>query len=96
VEISQITGIPPYAIVSPSNLKSFSIAQKMSWASSRQTTRPEDLSYCLLGIMGVHMPLLYGEGEGAFIRLQEEILKIGNDPTIFAWPSGALESVRED
>jgi len=60
-------------------------------ASNRQTTRPEDLSYCLLGLLEVHMPLLYGEGARAFIRLQEEVMKTGNDPTIFAWPSSAIE-----
>lgn len=35
------------------------VAQKMSWASSRQTTRVEDLAYSLLGIFGVFMPPLY-------------------------------------
>jgi len=54
----------------------------MSWASSRQTTRPEDLAYSLLGILGVHMPLLYGEGKRAFKRLQEEFIKLRNDQTI--------------
>jgi hypothetical protein len=36
------------------------------------------------------MPLLYGEGEHAFIRLQEEIIKKYDDQSIFAWevPSG--------
>jgi hypothetical protein len=47
-----------------------SIATRMSWASERETTRIEDLAYCLLGILGVNMPLLYGEGERAFLRLQ--------------------------
>lgn len=31
------------------------------------------------------MPLLYGEGEKAFVRLQEEILKRSDDETIFSW-----------
>ena len=39
----------------------------MSWASRRVTTRDEDIAYCLLGIFNVNMPLLYGEGEKAFI-----------------------------
>jgi hypothetical protein len=47
-----------------------SIAMRMSWASDRETTRAEDLAYCLLGIFAVNMPLLYGEGKRAFIRLQ--------------------------
>jgi hypothetical protein len=52
------------------DVQEFSIAMRMSWASDRETTRPEDLAYCLLGIFGVNMPLLYGEGERAFLRLQ--------------------------
>ncbi|KAF4925729.1 hypothetical protein CGCVW01_v003434 [Colletotrichum viniferum] len=31
------------------------------------------------------MPLLYGEGSRAFIRLQEEIAKESNDLSLFAW-----------
>lgn len=57
----------------------------MSWASARETTRIEDMAYCLLGIFSVSMPLLYGERERAFIRLQEEIIKVTDDQTIFAW-----------
>ena len=63
------------------------VAQKLSWASNRQTTRIEDRAYCLMGIFDVNMPLLYGEGEKAFIRLQLEILKQSDDDSIFAWTS---------
>ena len=51
-----------------------SMATKMSWASKRQTSRVEDTAYCLLGLFNVNMPLLYGEGRKAFIRLQHEII----------------------
>ncbi|KAH8730400.1 hypothetical protein GQ44DRAFT_606357 [Phaeosphaeriaceae sp. PMI808] len=57
----------------------------MSWASYRKTTRTEDLAYCLMGIFGVNLPLLYGEGEKAFTRLQEEIMKHNYDHSLFAW-----------
>jgi hypothetical protein len=57
----------------------------MSWASKRITTRKEDIAYCLLGLFGIHMPLLYGEGDRAFIRLEEEILKQSSDQSLFAW-----------
>jgi hypothetical protein len=68
----------------------------MSWASKRVTTRPEDVAYCLLGIFGINMPLLYGEGDKAFLRLQEEIIKTSDDHSIFAWEAdltkrGAME-----
>lgn len=65
-----------------------SVATRMSWASRRHTSREEDLSYCLLGIFDINMPLLYGEGaEKAFIRLQTEIIKNSNDESLFAWTS---------
>ncbi|KAK3367857.1 hypothetical protein B0H63DRAFT_535956 [Podospora didyma] len=50
---------------------SYSVATRMSWAAKRHTTRIEDIAYCLLGMFDVHMPLLYGEGKKAFLRLQE-------------------------
>ncbi|KAF2005451.1 hypothetical protein P154DRAFT_457426 [Amniculicola lignicola CBS 123094] len=57
----------------------------MSWASKRETTKVEDLAYCLMGIFSVNMPLLYGEGEKAFTRLQEEIIKTNYDHSLFVW-----------
>jgi hypothetical protein len=59
----------------------------MSWASKRKTTRIEDGAYSLMGLFGINMPPLYGEGQKAFIRLQLEILRISDDETIFAWES---------
>jgi len=63
----------------------------MSWAARRQTTRPEDVSYCLLGIFNVNMPLLYGEGAMAFRRLQEEIARSSHDQTLLAWQDGVSD-----
>ncbi|KAL6866994.1 ankyrin repeat-containing domain protein [Trichoderma novae-zelandiae] len=83
-EISTRTGIP-LSVLSGSDLQAMSIAQKMSWAASRKTSRSEDRAYCLMGIFGINMPLLYGEGERAFMRLQEEIMKVTDDDSIFAW-----------
>lgn len=61
------------------------VAQRMSWAARRTTSRTEDQAYCLLGILDVNMPLLYGEGVGAFSRLQQEILHVHDDSSIFLW-----------
>lgn len=70
------------------SLQLLSVAQRLSWAASRQTTRPEDIAYCLMGLFGAHMPLLYGEGqEKAFVRLQAEIALNTNDQSLFAWGS---------
>jgi hypothetical protein len=70
-----------------------SIAQKMSWAARRQTRREEDIAYCLMGLFSVNMPLLYGEGSRAFMRLQDEIMKISDDQTIFAWAGSGTPTV---
>jgi hypothetical protein len=82
--ISTITGIHEH-VLDTGDLRPFSVAQKMSWASKRESTRREDTAYCLLGMFGVNMPLIYGEGERAFARLQEEIMKSSDDHTLFAW-----------
>lgn len=69
-----------------------SVAAVMSWASRRQTTRVEDRAYSLLGLFDVNMPLLYGEGPKAFIRLQEEIIRLSNDQSIFLWEGNLLRT----
>ncbi|KIK22946.1 hypothetical protein PISMIDRAFT_101515, partial [Pisolithus microcarpus 441] len=47
----------------------------MSWAAEWKTTCVEDQAYSLLGLFGVYMPMLYGEGKMAFQRLQLEIIQ---------------------
>lgn len=83
--LSMATGIDQLCIRKERALREYSIAQKMSWVADRKTTRPEDIAYCLLGIFGINMPLLYGEGERAFIRLQEEIIRQSDDQSILAF-----------
>jgi len=70
------------------NLPALPVAKKMSWAAKRETTRIEDMAYCLLGIFDINMPMLYGEGKKAFRRLQDEIIKQSSDLSIFAWDGG--------
>jgi len=50
------------------------------------------MAYCLLGIFGVNMQPMYGEGEKAFLRLQIEIMKISDDESIFAWADETLSN----
>lgn len=35
--------------------------------------------------LDVDMLLLYGEGSRAFLRLQEEVMRVSGDRSIFAW-----------
>ncbi|EEU36284.1 uncharacterized protein NECHADRAFT_86885 [Fusarium vanettenii 77-13-4] len=91
--IERVTGVDSIVLNMPATIKVMSIAKKMSWAARRETTRPEDMAYSLMGIFGVYMPPLYGEGTHAFIRLQEAIMKTSNDQTIFAWTSPPAASL---
>lgn len=84
-EITFTTGIGREYLNGTSSIYLASIARRMSWASARSTARVEDLAYCLMGIFAVNMPMLYGEGPRAFIRLQEEIMRDSDDQSLFAW-----------
>lgn len=86
-ELSKITGIDVDILEDSELLPTIPVGQRMSWAAHRKTTRVEDTAYCLFGIFGVNMPMIYGEGRNAFLRLQEEIAKSTNDLTLFAWTS---------
>ncbi|KIK13029.1 hypothetical protein PISMIDRAFT_119679, partial [Pisolithus microcarpus 441] len=83
--LQDVTGIPSKVLRSGLAGKHFCVAQIMSWAANRETTRVEDRAYSLMGLFGVNMPMLYGEGKKAFQRLQLEIIRISSDHTIFAW-----------
>ncbi|RSL51350.1 hypothetical protein CEP54_011445 [Fusarium duplospermum] len=83
--IELATGITVEALRGQS-ISGISIYQRMQWASTRTTTRPEDMAYCLLGIFDVNIPLLYGEGKKkAFQRLQEVIIAKSTDLSLFLW-----------
>ena len=90
--IAKITGISEQILTGTESIHAASTAKKMSWASERSTTKIEDVAYCLMGIFDVNMPLLYGEGERAFTRLQEEILKSSDDMSIFAWKEPSYDN----
>ncbi|KAJ8106078.1 hypothetical protein OPT61_g9781 [Boeremia exigua] len=71
--ICEITAIPTSAL-SGKELSEFSVTERFSWAEGRETTKTEDSAYCLFGVFGLHLPLIYGEGkEGASRRLKDEI-----------------------
>ncbi|KAF2773724.1 hypothetical protein EJ03DRAFT_305300 [Teratosphaeria nubilosa] len=85
--IARITGIDAAIIRQRRALSSVSAAARLSWAAKRKTRRVEDQAHCLLGIFGISMPILYGEGPRAFHRLQEELINTSGDLSIFAWSS---------
>jgi len=83
--LSEITLIDPDVLSGRRLLKNVLAANKMAWASQRLTTRVEDMAYCLFGLFDIHLPIVYGEGAKAFMRLQEEIFKFSMDLTLLAW-----------
>jgi hypothetical protein len=92
--LAYITSIPIEVLERPVLGRDCSISRRMTWVAARNTTRVEDMAYCLLGIFDVKMPLLYGEGTKAFVRLQEEIMKETDDHSLFAW--GILDDDDDD
>lgn len=96
--IATITSIPESCLSGnwPRIRDRASIAQKMSWAARRETTRIEDRAYCLIGLFEINMPLLYGEGEKAFYRLQQEIIKQTDDMSFLAWTSDRTQTFSRD
>jgi hypothetical protein len=74
-QIHKATGIAARALQGIP-LSQFSLDERLQWMVNRRTTIEEDFVYCLLGLLNIHIPLLYGEGiENAFVRLLEEINK---------------------
>lgn len=94
--LASVTHIPAAVLRLEQEHTDICIAARMSWASFRETTRPEDEAYCLMGIFDVNMPILYGEGRQAFRRLQEGIMKKTVDTSLFVWGSTWLESAPPD
>ncbi|KAM7218546.1 hypothetical protein V8F06_006150 [Rhypophila decipiens] len=92
-EIRERTGVSPDHF--GQKLTDRPISERMSWASNRETTRVEDRAYCLMGIFGVNMPLLYGEGDRAFHRLLREIANMSGDQSIFAWGYGKPPNITD-
>ena len=63
---------------------------RLQWASSRFTTRPEDMAYSLFGVFNVHLPVLYGESkEDALGRLLAEIITRSGDISVLDWVGDA-------
>lgn len=93
IEVSYLNG--------QKHFRKASIATRLSWQAPRTTTREEDMSYSLLGVLGVSLDPRYGEGGyQAFVRLQEELIRnqTVSDESLFAWtmPVAGLPSHDRD
>ncbi|KAI0381464.1 heterokaryon incompatibility protein-domain-containing protein [Hypomontagnella monticulosa] len=85
IEARHLTGFRP------TDFQSCSIAMRLSWAARRETTVEEDETYSLIGLFGISMPLIYGEGRWrAFNRFQRELIAVYSDDSVFAWKAERL------
>ncbi|KAH7909625.1 hypothetical protein BJ138DRAFT_1154769 [Hygrophoropsis aurantiaca] len=82
--ISTFTRIPISDLIS-FQPRTDRVREKMSWASTRRTTKVEDVAYSLIGIFDVSLMVAYGEGRRAFFRLLETIVQQSNGLDIFQW-----------
>ncbi|KAJ8507188.1 hypothetical protein ONZ45_g10416 [Pleurotus djamor] len=83
--VSKITGVDEQSLrrFRPEN---HNVRRILTWVSSRRTSRPEDMVYCLFGLLDVSLNIAYGEGEGrAFARLQTELLKRYDDRSLLVF-----------
>ncbi|OCK88236.1 uncharacterized protein K441DRAFT_647029, partial [Cenococcum geophilum 1.58] len=74
--ICQITNIP-HSALQGNPLSRFSFQERLRWIQHRQTKLEEDIAYSLLGVFGVYILPLYGEGTvRAHARLKDEFDKM--------------------
>lgn len=90
-DLSSITGIDEPVLEDSDYLENYSIARRISWASKMTAPRTEDFAYALFGLFDISMPVTYGEGRKAFLKLQEEITKDTDDFSFVAWDSFGVQ-----
>lgn len=88
-EIAEVTHIPTEAL-EQGDLLSFTVEQRMAWAKERETTREEDLAYCLLGVFDINMPLIYGERKEKAIKRLHRAIKDSQEED----PASPLEKAK--
>jgi hypothetical protein len=70
--LCDVTDIPVSALRGK-DLSTYTVEERLEWAVGRQTKKIEDEAYSLLGIFGIFMPLIYGEGSNAMLRLRSQL-----------------------
>ncbi|KAI5805676.1 hypothetical protein EDC01DRAFT_262729 [Geopyxis carbonaria] len=84
-EIARISHAPPKMVCSGGN-HGAAASVVMGLAARRQTSRPEDRAYSLMGMLGVRLTPDYGEGpDRAIARLIEAVVHTARDVSVFNW-----------
>lgn len=94
--LGQITKIPKTVLDDPHAISAVPVSERIKWVQGRDTKKMEDLAYCLLGICNVFMPLIYGERENAWTRLERELRAKYPECVNIERPSSLLERIDLD
>lgn len=95
--VAEVTGVPEAVLGNFYQSRFLSIEERLRWIETRKTTKPEDMSYSLMGIFDVKMPTEYDIGMGeARKRLLAQIKQ--NAATLDRLPAipGAAFNSREN
>lgn len=91
--IATITRINEDYLTGKKDFTTACIAQKMSWMAGRTTTKEEDIAYSMVGLFGITLTPVYGEGMRAFTRLQEILMSSRfMEESLFAWKMPAVNA----
>lgn len=78
--IYSVTTIDPEVLSGIRPIQDVYVLERMSWVMGRQTSRPQDQAYCVLGILGALMNPNYDEHvEDSFERLRMAIINAHPD-----------------
>ncbi|THU87951.1 hypothetical protein K435DRAFT_969692 [Dendrothele bispora CBS 962.96] len=95
--IHRLTGISRSVLDGSKPIESVNIWTRMSWCAGRETTKPADLAYCLLGILGVSMDtrkVNMEDREEAFELLQKALALKYPEFKEFRDPKNILPNLR--
>lgn len=85
-ELAKVTNIAPHHLTDFYRKIDLDARSILHWASTRCTTRQEDMAYSLFGLFNLHLPVIYGElEENALRRLLTEIISHSGDISVFDW-----------
>lgn len=84
-QLARIFSMEKRVLEDCNTLDDYSAATKIAWAAGLFAPQIEDTAYSLISLFKIKMPVLYGEGRAAFIRLQTEIIKETNDLSLCIW-----------
>ncbi|KAK7461060.1 hypothetical protein VKT23_008989 [Stygiomarasmius scandens] len=88
LQIEAVTGIELGVLEGITCVKDVDITSRVKWIRGRETTKPQDLAYCLLQILDVKMEVDYEKTvEDTFVELQQKLVDAHSELS----PSSHLE-----